>query len=57
MYARALEDKSSAARYLAALFRGETSDEADAGALLIADALQTIRAFGTVHIKWEGSRD
>lgn len=57
MYRSALTDKHLAARCLAALFRGEESEHANAGSLLIADGLHTIRAFGSVHIKFSDRGD
>jgi hypothetical protein len=40
-----------------ALMRGEESDRSYAGALLLADGLQTVRAFGSVEIHWRWGRD
>lgn len=39
-----------------ALFRGDQSDQAEAGALLLADALITVRGFDGVHLRWPGGR-
>lgn len=57
LYRRALGDKACAARCIAALVRAETGMHADAGAWLVADALQTVRAFGSAHLKWGGRGD
>ena len=57
LFAHALGDKYAAARYLAAFVRGEESAQADAGAILLADGLQTLRAIGTIKVTWTGGRD
>ena len=50
-------DITRAARYLMAFQRGEQTDEAEAGAMLIADALVTIRnAEGVLGFQWKNGR-
>jgi len=39
-----------------ALFRGDQDDTAEAGAMLLADALITVRGFDGVHLRWPGGR-
>lgn len=39
-----------------ALFRGEQSDEAEAGALVLADALVSLRALEQHQVQWKGER-
>lgn len=39
-----------------ALLNGEQSIEAEAGALLLADALVSLRAFEQSQVNWKGER-
>lgn len=52
----ALGDIDRAARYVHALFRGEDSDDARAGAYLFCDALVTVRGIDSARIKWTSPR-
>lgn len=49
-------DAGRASRYLLALYSGATTDEAEAGALLLADALVSLRALETTQVNWKGER-
>lgn len=48
----ALGDIDRAARYLHALHRGDDTDEARAGAYLLADQMVTVRGFDQSQLKW-----
>lgn len=39
-----------------ALFAGEKTDEAEAGALLLADVFVSLRALEAAQVNWKGSR-
>jgi hypothetical protein len=51
-----VSDIERAARMIMALIRGEQTDQAQAGAMLVADALITIRGFDGAHLKWPHGR-